>query len=751
MRNTFTKKLSIVTAAIFLLLAAMLVGAISASAAGSSNTGTGAPATETPGLTPGAGDTTDPAAPVEVPAEKPVKPDPAKKPATRKPASQPDTPQDTGGSKPKDSTDKNGDASDPLDGAGGDSSTGPIGVPNIFLEKFQIPPFLLPIYQAAGIQYGIRWEVLAAINEIETNYGRNLNVSSAGALGWMQFMPATWEMYGVDANNDGNKDPFNPVDAIFAAAKYLKAAGGTEDIERAIFAYNHAQWYVDSVILRAKLIAGVPVQLIDSLTGLTQGHFPVYARSTYAGAISKRSASKRAKIGTNAANIVQGSQRDAVMIHSRRGAPVVAVQDATVTKIGANVKLGRYIQIQDGYGNLYTYGNLGTISRLYPVPRTKAARIQEAEQQGGSPEALGSYVEQNASAAAKAPGPKLGNKQRLYANPNRPRPQQAGSYSQLSSAGVAMPGYETFDNYFSQPYGLKREDVVLKRLRKGSRVIGGTILGRIGAAEFGHTPTMSFRLRPAGQGAPLIDPKPILDGWKLLESTAIYRAIGLNPLLPAASNATIGQILLMSKGELETQVLNNKDIDIYECGREDIKAGEVDRRVLALLAFLASEGYKPTVSSLTCGHGLYTTSGNISEHSTGGAVDISAINGQPMVTNNEPGGLMEQTVRKIMQLQGILEPHQIISLFDLGGASFSMSNHNDHVHVGFSSLGQINPHGKLSGKASRLAKRSILKRDDWYKVFDHLGEIDNPSVAVKPSPYALKVHKKHTPRRGAND
>jgi len=56
-------------------------------------------------------------------------------------------------------------------------------VPNFFIDKFRIPPFLLSIYQAAGIQYGIRWEVLAAINEIETDYGRNLSVSSAGAVG----------------------------------------------------------------------------------------------------------------------------------------------------------------------------------------------------------------------------------------------------------------------------------------------------------------------------------------------------------------------------------------------------------------------------------------------------------------------------------------------------------------------------------------------------------------------------------------
>src|SRR5204863_3998669 len=119
----------------------------------------------------------------------------------------------------------------------------PVGVPNFFIEKFRIPPFLLPIYQAAGIQYNIPWQVLAGINEIETDYGRNLSVSSAGALGWMQFIPSSWKMYGVDANNDGRKDPFNPVDAIFAAARYLKAAGGNKNIIQATFASTNPDWY----------------------------------------------------------------------------------------------------------------------------------------------------------------------------------------------------------------------------------------------------------------------------------------------------------------------------------------------------------------------------------------------------------------------------------------------------------------------------------------------------------------------------
>ena len=93
-------------------------------------------------------------------------------------------------------------------------------------------------------------------------------------------MPATWKSYGVDGNNDGLMDPYNPVDAIFAAARYLKAAGADKDIRGAVFAYNHADWYVDSVLLRAQLIGGLPANLVGSLTGLTEGRFPVAAKAT---------------------------------------------------------------------------------------------------------------------------------------------------------------------------------------------------------------------------------------------------------------------------------------------------------------------------------------------------------------------------------------------------------------------------------------------------------------------------------------
>jgi hypothetical protein len=117
------------------------------------------------------------------------------------------------------------------------------------------PSFLIPIYMQAGARYDIPWPVLAAINAIESDYGRNLSTSSAGALGWMQFEPSTWRQYGVAADGHSNPNPYDPRDAIFAAARYLKAAGGSQDISKAVFAYNHAGWYVNDVMSRAQAIA----------------------------------------------------------------------------------------------------------------------------------------------------------------------------------------------------------------------------------------------------------------------------------------------------------------------------------------------------------------------------------------------------------------------------------------------------------------------------------------------------------------
>ncbi len=121
----------------------------------------------------------------------------------------------------------------------------PAGVPNFFIEQFRIPPFLLPIYQAAAMQYGVPWRGPRR-DQRDRDRLRPQPVRLVGRRARLDAVHArrAGTAYGVDANGDGQKDPYNPVDAIFAAARYLKAAGAETDLHKAIFAYNHADWYV---------------------------------------------------------------------------------------------------------------------------------------------------------------------------------------------------------------------------------------------------------------------------------------------------------------------------------------------------------------------------------------------------------------------------------------------------------------------------------------------------------------------------
>lgn len=117
-----------------------------------------------------------------------------------------------------------------------------------------IPANYLSLYQDAGDRHGIPWTILAGIGRVETDHGRldadgvRSGTNFAGAAGPMQFLLSTWEAYGLDGNDDGRRDVYDPEDAIPAAAGYLKANGAPADLHGAIFAYNHANWYVDMVL-----------------------------------------------------------------------------------------------------------------------------------------------------------------------------------------------------------------------------------------------------------------------------------------------------------------------------------------------------------------------------------------------------------------------------------------------------------------------------------------------------------------------
>jgi hypothetical protein len=112
------------------------------------------------------------------------------------------------------------------------------------------PHRLLDFYRQAERRFGVDWNVLAAVNFVETRFGRILGPSSAGALGPMQFLPSTWDRYG------GGGDILDPHDSIIGAARYLRASGALNDVYSALFAYNHSDAYVQAVLAYARQMKG---------------------------------------------------------------------------------------------------------------------------------------------------------------------------------------------------------------------------------------------------------------------------------------------------------------------------------------------------------------------------------------------------------------------------------------------------------------------------------------------------------------
>jgi hypothetical protein len=506
------------------------------------------------------------------------------------------------------------------------------------------------------------------------------------------------------------------------------------------------------------VIGGMPADLVGSLTGLTQGRFPVAARATYADSIDVRRAGERVRTANAAVTVEGDAERRSINIYAARDAPVVAVNDGTIVNVGENDRLGRFVVLQDVFGNRFTYSHLGSIAEKIPVPKADEQQSGEAEQEQARTHEEADGAPRQPASAGSQPDPQADDagagraaraadddahttlpdvpqsaslaKERLFANPSRPRAYAAGGERQLDQLGERLT---TFDGYFSGPLEADPDDYLLKPLRRGSTVIAGTILGRIARTTDRLAPHVEFTIRPAGRGAPRIDPKPILDGWKLLESTAIYKAGNDSVFGRDGSTPTVGQILLMSKQELMSRVLANPNIEIYEGGRTDIQTGQIDRRVLATLEFLAASGLKPTVTSLKGNHGLMTASGNISEHSTGTAVDIGAINGIRIEPSTQgDGSITDITIRRLLTLQGTMKPHQIISLMSYPGTdnTLSLPDHDDHIHVGFYA---VDP---ATGETPRI--QTLMKPEQWTRLVDQLGTIENPVVPTTVSRYAIK-------------
>jgi hypothetical protein len=161
------------------------------------------------------------------------------------------------------------------------------------------------------------------------------------------------------------------------------------------------------------------------------------------------------------------------------------------------------------------------------------------------------------------------------------------------------------------------------------------------------------------------------------------RVLALKHYYSALGLAAQVKGLTADRDQLAARLLADPRIDIYPGGREDISTGRLDVRVLAMIAFLADSFGDVRVSCLITGHRLYARPGVISAHIYGRAVDIGALDDTSILGHQQSGSVTEQATRQILLLPAEMVPRQVISLIGLGGPSFPLADHNDHIHIGY--------------------------------------------------------------------
>jgi membrane-bound lytic murein transglycosylase B len=657
------------------------------------------------------------------------------------------------------------------------------------LSFYRIPLFLLPIYKAAAVQYGVPWQILAAINEIETDYGSDLSVSSAGAVGWMQFEPSTWLQYGVDALNAGYADPYNPVDAIFAAARYLRAAGAATDLRAAILAYNHSEEYVESVLLRAKLISTYPKAVIATLTGLVDGRLPVTGKhvswqalaalvaspsSATAGAtaLSDQSAAGTAVSPSSAASSVPGSSQApspstaaaaATHAHAAKAAAplqfvdlmsspnalVVAAQDGRIVKLGDSRKLGKYLVLRDVYGDVFTYAGLGTIAPSYVLPKASRAQAKSPVVEAAS--SHDPAPSQPASAGTQSPVT-LQVKAPVAASASAGKVSVQAETEEATPAGMdrvrlfAHPGNPDARAAAAVSAARKaKSDSVGQRLplRAGSVVTSGTVLGRVRVPAGGRDGHLRFAIRPAGD-TETVNPSPVLANWAQLQSALHPRGAKATDAL---LGATASDVFLLSKEQLERAVLAEAGITLDACSREEVASGMVGKRVLAVLAFLSRSGLEPTVIGLRCAQ----RDGAPAAAGAGDEVDISAINGTEIAGHQGAETITDLTIRALLTLPAAFVPHEIDSLMKFPDApnTHASKAYADRIHLEFqpeTATTALDPaaertvaHSASSGRTapSPVVTTSALSAGQWNQLMERVAALPIPTVKTKPSSAAI--------------
>jgi hypothetical protein len=431
-------------------------------------------------------------------------------------------------------------------------------------------------------------------------------------------------------------------------------------------------------------------------------------------------------------------------------------------KIGSSRALGHYVVLRDIYGDIFTYAGMGSIAPTYVAPKAPARAslplVEAAAKQDPAPS-------QAASAGVQAP-----LTLKVTAKPKAPSATQGG-HAEAAGAGEELGPGTTKVRLFAHPgnpdamaaaaankAARQRSLRASKRLplRRGAVVTSGTVLGRVTTANGAHAGHLRFAIRPAGDPS-TIDPGPILSNWSQLQSA-------LHPQGAKAQDALFGataaDAFLLSKRELQRTVLSDPGISVYACGRRDIAAGTIDKRVLALLAFLSRSGLHPTVSALHCGQAPTAGAGAASAAARGDGVEITAVNGHRIAGHQGAGTVTDLTIRTLLTLPAEFMPARILSLMRYPGAKATKSSaaYANRIGVEFAPapaaakpaatapVASAPTGGKDAAAAAKAAAPllpvSPLNADQWNRLITRIGGLPTPTVRRTPSSAALADPKK---------
>ncbi|MEA2313984.1 MAG: hypothetical protein QOI03_676, partial [Solirubrobacteraceae bacterium] len=420
-------------------------------------------------------------------------------------------------------------------------------------------------------------------------------------------------------------------------------------------------------------------------------------------------------------------------------------------EIGKSARLGRFIVLRDVYGDLFTYAGLGSIAPSYPRPKSPRAPVTSPAVEAAStrdpapsqPASAGRQLPltlsvktqaKNSAAAARAhahssaaPGPqaptRVGTgKVRLFAHPGNP--------DALAAAASA-----------------KRARVRRARsrlpLRKGAVVASGTVLGRVSVPRGAQAGHLRFAIRPAGDSG-TVDPRAILTNWSELQSALHPQgARAQNPLL----GATASDVLLLSRSELERALLADPGVSLDACSRLEVASGKVDRRALAVLAFLSRSGLKPTARTVQCSP-LAARRGAVARAAS--EIEISAISGIAIAGHQGSGTITDLTIRTLLTLPDPFLPDSISSLMRYPGSPSTRASAADRnrIRIAFLPAARSAPlapraagaaahsaHSALS--ASPLAANTFVSAGQWDALIGRIAALHVSSIRSKPSSAAI--------------